>query len=440
MNLKKVIIILIIILIILIAIAIMVIKNKNNEYKPDPPIENTEIEIENTIKKVSNRNNYYIVEKCTNKFFNYYQTVFNIEEAYNLTGEQTQDTINEIQQQNIEILYNVLDQEYITSRNITKDNILTKLKEIELSVVNIDNMYVCEKTSNISLYIVEGTLTQNNTNKIQEFKIIVKLDSANRTFSVISQDYIDENYKNLNIGNEIDIEVEENIPENKNNVYTFRNISDETYVKDIFNKFKALDLQEFYNNLDEEYRNKKFGTFENFKEYMIKNDERYSTMEIDKYQKTVTNNYTQYVCIDRKGNYYIFNENAIMDFDIILDTYTVDLPQFIDKYNVASEQQKVAYNIDRFIQAINDKSYYYAYNCLADSYKNNYFKTQQEFENYAKENFYANNTVEYKEFNMEGELYTYSVILTDKETAEQMNKTFIMQLGESTDFVLSFNR
>ena len=92
------------------------------------------------------------------------------------------------------------------------------------------------------------------------------------------------------------------------------------------------------------------------------------------------------------------------------------------------------------MRAINDRSYNYAYNCLADSFKNNYFKTQEEFETYVKSNFYESNSVTYNNFEKQGELYTYSVTITNKQTKEQKSKKFIMQLGEGTEFELSFDR
>ena len=161
---------------------------------------------------------------------------------------------------------------------------------------------------------------------------------------------------------------------------------------------------------------------------------------LSQYLKTKEPDYTQYVCVDQNGNYYIFRETSAMNYTVILDTYTIDLPEFLEKYNTASDQQKVALNIDRFMQAINDKDYKYAYNCLADSFKNNYFKTQAEFESYVKKNFYENSDIKYNEFKTQQDLYTYSVIFTDKKTGEKKNKTFVMQLGEGTKFVLSFNR
>lgn len=210
-----------------------------------------------------------------------------------------------------------------------------------------------------------------------------------------------------------------------------------------FDDYKTYMLEnpeQAYNLLDKEYREKRFGNIDGYKTYIANNKEMISNNSLESYKISVDDEKSQYICLDQYGNYYIFTENAIMDYTVILDTYTIDLPEFTEKYNSATDQQKVALNIDKFMQAINSKDYKYAYNCLADSFKNNYFKTQEDFENYAKENFYASNTVGYKEFDTQGEYYTYSVILTDKETEAQKNKTFIMKLEEGTNFVLSFDR
>ena len=229
----------------------------------------------------------------------------------------------------------------------------------------------------------------------------------------------------------------------ESNEFTFTTINTENLMSIYLNKYKdniSNNVEQAYNMLDEDYRNQKFGNIEEFRRYIENNKETILDTRLISYQTETNGDINRYICLDENGNYYIFDEKAIMDYTLILDTYTIDLPEFIEKYDRATEQQKVALNINKFIQAINDKDYKYAYNCLADSYKNNYFKTQAEFENYAKENFYANSTVAYSQFDTQEDVYTYSVILTNRETKEQMNKTFIMQLGEETEFVLSFNR
>lgn len=51
-----------------------------------------------------------------------------------------------------------------------------------------------------------------------------------------------------------------------------------------------------------------------------------------------------------------------MNFTVILDTYTIDLPEFTEKYTKASDEEKVLLNIQKGFTAINDKDYRYVYN------------------------------------------------------------------------------
>lgn len=435
------IIIILIIVVILLGI-IIVVGNKNKKiggYRYTV-IDEEKILVK-TLEPVKIRNSFYAVQECTNKYFIYYTQIFNINEEY--YSKSTQQEIEETEKQNIKVLYNMLDNEYIDEKEVTQDNLKSKLSEIGNCIVNITEMYVSEAENNIELYVVKGILKDRITQEIKDFQIIVKIDMVNTTFSVLPQEYIEEKYSDLTIGKEITVEILDNIEKNENNTFKYNSISDEIYVKDLFNKFKnqILNSKEVaYNKLDKEYSNKKFETFTEFKESIENNKERYSNMQVEEYQKNITDEYVQYVIIDKNRNYYIFNETAVMEYTVMLDTYTIGSLGFLNKYNSTNEQGKVALNIDKFFQALNAKDYNYAYNCLADSFKNNYFKTQQEFEAYVKANFYENNSVEYKSFETEGDLYTYSVIITNEQTKEQKSKTFIMQLGEGTEFVLSFNR
>ena len=38
-----------------------------------------------------------------------------------------------------------------------------------------------------------------------------------------------------------------------------------------------------------------------------------------------------------------------------LDTYTIDLPEFVSKYNISSNEDKVLMNIQKVFDSINDK-------------------------------------------------------------------------------------
>lgn len=227
------------------------------------------------------------------------------------------------------------------------------------------------------------------------------------------------------------------------NEFSYVNVSQEELVLIYFNKFRKNMLnyiEKSYNALDEEYRNKRFGNIEKYKLFVEDNYDQIAVSELNAYNVNEKEGYTQYVCIDKNGNYYIFNETAVMQYSVILDTYTLDMPEFVEKYNSTNEQGKCALNIQKFMQAIDAGDYGYAYNHLSETFKNNYFKTQSNFENYAKENFYVKNSAEYTGFENKTTVYTYKLNITNKEDESQKtSKTFVVKLNEGTGFELSFN-
>jgi len=103
-----------------------------------------------------------------------------------------------------------------------------------------------------------------------------------------------------------------------------------------------------------------------------------------------------------------------MKYEVILDTYTIDIPEFVTKYNASTPQEKVILNLNKFMLALNDKDYKTAYNMLAPSFRTNNFSTLAEFEEYAKTYLFENNKFEYTKFGNEaGTYYTYEVRITD---------------------------
>ena len=149
---------------------------------------------------------------------------------------------------------------------------------------------------------------------------------------------------------------------------------------------------------------------------------------------------TIHLLLDEDDRYYIFKGNSNNQDEIYLDTYTVDLPEFLEKYNSSDDGYKVGYNIEKFFNAINDKDYKYAYNVLDDVFKQNNYPNQSDFENFVKSNFYENNKVNHKNVEQEGNLFVYNISIQNKENlGEQKNLTVIMKLEEGTDFVMSFS-
>ncbi len=437
-KIKNILIILIVTVVILIAGIFIMLKRKSG-----PGITDTKEAIEIMEKETSNKKaeklvnaeEYIEIRTCINS----YLSEININNSSFYGYDASGNYVNLMREEDInKNMYGVLSKEYIDKKSININNIRNYVYKIEedcffvpIELMSFGNI------ENVKTFGVYGVIITQEYRPVMESYMVVNIDEHNNTFSIEQLSNKEElNNYIANVPNEI---LEEN-----NNVYSGVRITSEDLIQGYINDYKRLSLaypELLYNNfLDEDYKNKRFGSLDEYKKYISNNRNIINSINPASYQVTEQLDYTRYVVMDDNGKYYIFNSETPSSYKILLDTYTIDLPEFIEKYEGATDQQKVALNIEKFIQSINAKDYKYAYGCLADSFKNNYFKTQAEFENYAKQNFFDNNTVGYKEFSIQGDVYSYSVVLTNKATGEQKNKTFIMQLGEETDFVMSFDR
>lgn len=431
-NIKRLLIISIIVLIILISIIFMLMKTGGNMENREILDGETDIE---QIKKMANIDDYLEVKNSMVKYLDTINVNSSAFYTYNDNGERIQtvkdDYINEQ-------IMQVLSQEYISKKSINTNNVRDYIYKIDGKSF-FTPIEIVEKGSkqNVKSFGVYGLITTMKYEPVGKIYMIVNIDKNNLTFSVQEVNSKEElDNSTVNIPNEIQ--------EKENNTYEQIRRTYEDLLREYINDYKILSLaypELLYNNFfDNEYKTKKFGNVENFKKYVNENKNQIIRIYPEKYEISEETENTQYTVIDSNQKKYIFNSKNASEYKILLDTYTISSPQDIEKYKEYNEQQKVALNIDKFIQAINDSDYKYAYNCLADSYKNNYFRTQADFETYAKQNFYTKSTIGYKQFSMEGEVYTYSVVLTNQKTGEKMNKTFICRLGEGTAFELSFNK
>ena len=129
-----------------------------------------------------------------------------------------------------------------------------------------------------------------------------------------------------------------------------------------------------------------------------------------------------------------------MDFEVILDTYTLDTKDFLKKYQSADNKTKSGMNIQRFFEALNNKDYDYAYERLADSFKNNYFNGKDSFKKFVEQHLFENNYITFNSYNEEGDLSVFQITNSDsKENVNSKNMTIVVKLEETTDYVLSFN-
>lgn len=449
---KKIIIILSILLSIIILLLIAILINLDSK---STKVNNDNIKLEKTLQQVKNKSDYYIIQNCIDRYYLFYGMTFDTEvyytssyESLNYLAEEEREeqlkkikqTIKQKSEESAINLHSILDEQ--VKKDITIDNIKSKLNKVEKSFVNITNMYVSEKSNNINVYLVKGKLKGDTTQKISDFQVIVKMDTTNNTFSIIPQQYVEEKYDDLEVGKEINIIVQEKIEPNENNTYKSSNISEELYITDLFAKLRS-ELYYFpelvYNRLDEEYRNKKFPTYEKFQEFLNNNKKRLLTMQIDSYEKEETENYTQYFCMDKNEKYYVFRENAVMDYSLILDVYTVDIPKIVREYDSSGNSTKVVLNIGKLIEATRMNDYEYVYSKLNATFKANNFNTLEKFEQFIKQRYNpTEDTIEYKLYKEVTGMHVYGIEITDVSENKTIKANIIMDLKDGRDFEFSF--
>jgi len=234
-------------------------------------------------------------------------------------------------------------------------------------------------------------------------------------------------------------EDETEILNNGNNNFKYKQISIEETVKMYYEEINRLELEEteqMYNKLNEQYKKIRFPTYNDYKVYVEEMKEVIQNSVISKYSVEEKDGYREYTLVDNFNNTYI----GVKNYSVLLDNYTIKVDNYSENYSKLSNEEKVRSNVYIFIQMINTKDYTNAYNLLADSFKNNYFKDQKSFEEYMKNNWFSYNLQTNIDIKSEGINYICNVTLRDGagSASNETNKTIIMQLKDNTDFIMSF--
>lgn len=333
----------------------------------------------------------------------------------------------------LQALYDLFDRNYINSNKISLNNIKQYVSDIDLNTELIPISMKVKYGDNVNTFVLKAYL---KSDKLVQKNFIVRVNNKNETFSI--------EFKNDDLNteeNQLDIE------KNNFNSFEIENITEEESILKYLEYFKKITLKypqvAYENYFDEEYREKRFGNLENYKKYINDNLEELQYVQIVKYfSDTTTDNNLYYVGIDQYENTYTFTISASMQYKLKLDNYTIPTDTFKEEYKVANSEKKVQMNIDKFIQMINRHDYKTSYNCLVDSFKSNYFKIQEEFENYIKNNFFAHNELKFKNIEeKENNIYACTIQLTDLtgENSEIKEITIIMKLNDNLDFEMSFS-
>lgn len=422
----------IIIIVIMVICILFYLKSNQNKYNDNENINIIEkVSTQKKFNEVNDRNDYYDIKKILNKYIIYARQV------YGWMNSQKYES-DDISTEGKEAFYSILDNEYIKDMNIQKNDLNKIIKEYQSEECILNKLYFYNISDNLKLYYSQITIDNENLN------LLIKVDNKNETYSVFLNDYVSKN------GYSIDTEIQNmkidsnSIERNKFNTYRKSNINDDyiivDYIDDIKNKLISNPKNVYQNMLEQEYREKRFESLQNFINYINQNKEEIESIEAKKY--IILNEKHEYIIQDQYYNYYVINEKAIMDYTIRFDLYTISEDEFSSSYKSATNEKKVQMNISKFIQMINRHDYKTAYSCLATSFKNNYTLTGEKFIEAVKNKFFTYNNVEYVKCDEVGNnTYAYEIKLTDLTGNNQEEKTItiIMKLNDEENFEMSFD-
>ena len=417
------------------------LKESNREYREEN--ENEQGIGLNELKKVKDIDSFYMIDNCVKTY------------------------LDMIKNNDATIVIAYLSDNFIKSNNINEQNVFKTIK----SYNNYDSYRTVELYETIDidtrfeLYCVKGKIDGHfNYN-------IVGIDPNNETFDIypIDEKIYNDNIKNsqIIIGNS-----EKTIPKKTYNFYRKFNFSDEDLCRLYYTNYIKLmltDPEDAYKMLNEDYKKLKFGNIESFNKYVESNKKSYELIykvetadstsynsHLDYYNFiqnnaqyqmksfAVNNNdeYTQCLCGNITGSNYIFNVIYPGEYEVFLDSYTIDIPVFTEKYNNSTNENKVALNLEKIRGAINTKDYQYVYEKLDETFRKKNFDSLQKFKEYVQNNFFEYNDFGYKEIKQEGKVYAASFDVSNSTDKEKYADSYnvIMRLDEKNKFVFSFSK
>ena len=372
-------------------------------------------------------------------FFTIQNCIQNYLDKININNSTYEDDEEPIDQLDIASgIYDLLSKEYIEENLITKNNLLEKIEKVEQKLIFVPlkmNYLQLESTTKFAVY---GFCQKLNNEYVKDLYFIVNVDNENKTFSITPlkiEEYDQINKIELNREN-VEVKI------NDNNSYINQKITDQYLCEQYFLIQKRIMLaktEASYYYLDEAYRNKRFKTIENYMNFITENKNHIIKMAIKEYQVNRLGNNTEYICKDQYGNYYIFNTKEVLNYTVKLDAYTIETEKIQEEYNKYTDQRKVAYNTNKWIQMLNNRDYENAYNLLNETFKNTNWNSVEEFKTFIKQKYPSYYEIEHSQYQAYGANHTQTITLKDIEKQGQKNMTIIIKLKENMDFEMSFN-
>ena len=418
-NTKRFLIVFIILILVLISVIVFIISNtKNDEQNISIQSLNENFEAKFELKQIKSATQYTIINNCIKK---YYSTISNEE------------------------IYDLLIEDYIEKNDITKNNFSNKLQKIDYNYdYLINTVYEYETNLSIKTYFVYGNLINKDNYSTENNNFVINIDYTNNTFEIAPFDNVYDNYikkendKIISIDTKIEEKIQSINKNDSNYVDTYIAFKEKDVMTFYFNQYilNLVYITEIINLLDSVYKQKRFGDYSNFKEYVESNIEDLSSSFIMKYKIKEFTTYKEYLCIDNYGNYYIFKETTPMEYTVLLDQYTINDKIFTDEYNKKEDNIKAQMNLNKFEQMLNRQDFTSAYNVLNKDFKAKYFETEDKFKQYVLDNWFKYNKFDYEE--VSGNKIKTSITNRLNTGEESKTKRFRVDI-EKNEFYISFD-
>ncbi len=383
----------------------------DSEEAPNQPLDTAEADP--NVKAVTNITKFFTVSNCIQQY------------------------IDSITQKDSTAVYSLLDESYINTNHITKNNILSNTgnKAYEFTPLKMNIL----EGLNTEAYAVYGKVLEKQTSGLgEDIYFIVNLCTNNFAFSI----YPLSNYTNIN---QINLKNDDkDIARNDYNFYSYYRITDEDLIRKYMSNFKiniAYNIDNSYNLIDSEYKSKKWNGLSDYKTYIENNMNTIRSSILKSYLITKDGDITYYDYIDNYGNHYVFKATAVMQYTVFLDEYTVLVGDNKKQYDEFDKYNKGKYNLSNFIKMVNTKSYKQIYDALDPTFKNNNFKTQENLKQFIESNMYATNSIEITEVDRDTyEYYVFNCKLTNEDNkSETKDMVIILNQEDGTNFTMSFS-
>lgn len=387
---------------------------KNKDMKPG----NSNIEITHSLDEIKSVTDYETVSNCINVFLDYIYK----------NNQQAIDAI------------------------IIKD--YNKNDSAQLPKINYENEYSVKKifcydgNINVKTYLVFGDILNKEELNKEEFNFIVNIDIPKKTFEIapldaVYKDYVDfSDINNIKISDSISEKIDRIQLNNYNEANIVQGIEEKQICTFYFKEYIKEMLyytKDAYNKLDKKYKENRFDNFNDFEQYIETNKNYLKTSFVLKYKVVEYEKYTEFLCVDKNNNYYIFKQTKPMEYTVVLDQYTIEDKIQNDIYITKDKKERAQMLLNLINQMINTQDYRALYDVLNDDFKNKYFQNEEELAKYLKKNFFKYNEFKYSDVLETNDGVRIKTEISDCENTENKTiKRFLVKIVKD-NYYISFD-